>query len=339
MSDDTKKTLVVMGPLLPVPEAPAGEPDLCTVGDLRPGDVAEAVEDLHGPATGKVYIPRGAVLRLGFADDDTALVISRDGVALRVGLTGKVRRLRVGSSTIRSSLNALAREFYRIVHGRMATEGYDFSAAPGDRQRNMYDAAEAAYEHFKGDRPDYAEDEEPDEAAPAATPAPGHRWAPCDCAELDPSDRPCPSCAAQGRGAPAQQAPAALGEALTIDSYAGYAAAQALLGEDEGHEDPQGNAVAVAQALLTPGTRIQLAAEQLAALPHGPAAALTLGRSEEAFALLVQLGARCESLPQVIDNTAMIVEWAHLLVGGVEVRAQREPRPIDAADLKRQVRP
>lgn len=77
----------------PTAQAPGEQPaDLCTVGDLRPGDVAEAAEDLYGPATGKTCVPRGYVFHLDLRGEDTALVIGHD-IALRVSLTGKVRRL------------------------------------------------------------------------------------------------------------------------------------------------------------------------------------------------------------------------------------------------------
>lgn len=66
----------------------------CTVGDLRPGERAQALEDLHGPATGKTCIPRGTAFRVeSRLYSSTALVFAEDGTALRVALTGKVRRL------------------------------------------------------------------------------------------------------------------------------------------------------------------------------------------------------------------------------------------------------
>ena len=66
----------------------------CTVGDLRPGERAQALEDLHGPATGKTCIPCGTAFRVeSRLYSSTALVFAEDGTALRVALTGKVRRL------------------------------------------------------------------------------------------------------------------------------------------------------------------------------------------------------------------------------------------------------
>ena len=126
-------------------------------------------------------------------------------------------------------------------------------------------------------------------------------------------------------------------EPLTLEGLLTYAANQALLGEDEGHEDPQGNAVAVALDLLTPAARLALAAELLAGgLPyqkHGLAAdgrtpipsvypILTLGEDEQAFALL-SAAPECVRVVRQTDEQAAMA-WAQFGVLSVEASAPRK---------------
>ncbi|MCC5641085.1 hypothetical protein LC593_35750 [Nostoc sp. CHAB 5844] len=65
---------------------------------------------------------------------------------------------------IRNQLNKLAREFYAQM-GYVVNEGFDFSASHHPQERMCYRMAEIAHEEFMGDRPDYADEEEKENAA------------------------------------------------------------------------------------------------------------------------------------------------------------------------------
>lgn len=59
---------------------------------------------------------------------------------------------------IKPHINALARLFYKHL-GYEVPEGFDFEVSRHPTEKGMFQMAEAAWEFFYGDRPDYSDDE------------------------------------------------------------------------------------------------------------------------------------------------------------------------------------
>lgn len=127
-------------------------------------------------------------------------------------------------------------------------------------------------------------------------------------------------------------------EKLTLESLLTYCADQALLGEDEGHEDPQGNAVAVARDLLTPVARCALAEELLRGIPgvrHVSTIALQMATGAEVAAM----GEPKKDLARVGDRGLCVGHHANIGLCGfyayvpatAEDLAEMLPKPAEVS--------
>lgn len=170
-------------------------------------------------------------------------------------------------------------------------------------------------------------DEAPAAAGPA--PAPGYRWAPCCCAEIDPSDRPCPSCEAQGKGPLlTPEAFAAVAVDVALDEIAG-SVKPLPKAEDEAR---RAGVAAALELLAQPRKALELIAGLVALLPRDKYSRpeLRLPMSPEAVALLLALGGKAT---KTMVTPSRIAEGAELELGGLQVVASAPMRPLNAEDL------